>query len=195
MCVTAVAGITSHHLWPDRKHARARKVRVDLTDQQNHLAREVVARVDIVLLRATTMAIGAIHTECVAEFTHDGIGTVHLSVRRENLQADTGSLRERPITERVAAVVELLWCHGLGLHAAAMAGEAIHFVIPGREHTVTALKARVDEPHYADHLARRVLLVIAVARHVPLYVTVRALYAECFVEELHDERDVRVWRQ
>src|SRR4029453_9499937 len=126
---------------------------------------------------------------------HEGIGTVHGSVRREHLQADTGSLRERPITERVAAVVELLWCHGLGLHAAAMAGEAIHFVIPGREHTVTARKARVDEAHHADHLARRLLLGIAVGRHVALYMTVRALYAECFVEELHDERNVRVWRQ
>src|SRR5262245_48469071 len=51
MCVATVAGITGHHLRPDRKDARAREVRIDLPHQQNHLARVVLARVDVVLLR------------------------------------------------------------------------------------------------------------------------------------------------
>src|SRR4029434_3407332 len=83
----------------------------------------------------------------------------------------------------------------LRLHGSAMAREAIHFVIPGREQTVGARKAGIDDADHADHLARGLLLGVVVGRHVALYMTVRALYAECFVEELHDERDVRVWRQ
>src|SRR5262249_60378034 len=110
-------------------------------------------------------------------------------------QADAGPLREWPIAERVAAVVELFRCHGLWLYASAMAREAIHFVIPGREHTVAARKARINDAHHADHLARHLLLGIAIGSEVPFLMTVRALYAQRFVEVEHDERDVRVCRK
>src|SRR5678816_3423583 len=76
-----------------------------------------------------------------------------------------------------------------------MTREAIHFVIASREHTVAARKAGVDDAHHADHLARRLFLVIAVGGHVPLYMAIRALYAQGLIEAGHDEGHVRVRRK
>src|SRR5262245_20761698 len=119
-----MAGIAGHDLRSRREDARTREVRVDLTDQHDHLAREVLSRVDVGLVRpAAAMTIGAMHVQRVAEFTHERIRTVHGSAWRKNPQTDGRCLREWPITQRVSAVVEFLWGHGLGLHASAMARE------------------------------------------------------------------------
>src|SRR5215471_4465216 len=99
MCVTAVAGVAGHQLRSDWKHSGTWKVRVDLSDQHDHLARHVLPRVDIILLRSAAMAIGAIHGQRVAELTHEGIRTMHWRVRGQKLQADTGPLREWPVAE------------------------------------------------------------------------------------------------
>ena len=76
-----------------------------------------------------------------------------------------------------------------------MAGEAIHFVIPVREHAVAARKARINDAPHPNHLARHVLLGIAFRSKVLLQVTVRALHAQSFIEAAHDERDIGVCRE
>jgi len=50
MRVAAMAGVAGDFLGSNREHASAREIRVDLARQQDHLAGNVLARVDVELL-------------------------------------------------------------------------------------------------------------------------------------------------
>src|SRR5689334_613625 len=109
MGVAAVAGPARYFLLAYREDSRARKVGIDLPDQHDHLTGDVLTRVQVKFLRLSpTVAIIAVHIERVPKLAHEGIGAVDVRVRRQQLETDPGPLLRRRISQRVAAVVELL---------------------------------------------------------------------------------------
>ena len=181
-------GLISH--W---EGARAGKIRVDLAHQQNHPARDFLARV---LVRfewlAGAVAVTAIHLERVAEIVHHGSFAVNPRIRRKHLQIHSRRYGRRRRAERFVAIEELRGRFHLRLDASAVAGEAIHFVIPGGKNARSGREEWIDLPHHCDHLARGFLFGIRIARKIALLVTVRALDPQRLAEILHHKADVRV---
>ena len=163
---------------------------IDLPDQHNHLARNILPRIQVPLLRlSAAVTIVAVHPERVAELAHEGVRTVNMRLHRQQLQTDAGDLGWGRIPQRITPVVELAGRHCLRLHVTAMACRAIDFVVAIRENAGAAWKAGVDQPHHRDHLARDFLLGILVGGEIALHVTMRALHTKSLVEALHDEPD------
>src|ERR1041385_8627585 len=87
--VAAVARVAGHDLRSRGEDTRVREVRVDLTHHHDHLARDVLARVDVDLLTlVAAMTVGTIHVKRIAEVTHERIVAVDWSAGRKKLQID-----------------------------------------------------------------------------------------------------------
>src|SRR6476660_5464546 len=93
MRIAPMAGVAGYFQVPHREDTGARKICIDLPHQHNHLARDVLARIDVRLQRSsTTVAVAAVHVERVAEFAHERICAVYMRVRRQQLETDSGPL-------------------------------------------------------------------------------------------------------
>src|SRR5262245_29874824 len=72
MRIAAVTCPAGHGLFSVRTNARAREIRVDLTDQQNHVAGDVLPWIRLRFKRpAATVTKRAVDAERVAEHVHD----------------------------------------------------------------------------------------------------------------------------
>ena len=188
-----MAGPARDGLISNREGARAGEIRIDLADQENHPARDFLAGVVVGFeWFAGAMAVTAIHFERVAEVVHDGSFAVNPRIGGKHLQIHSRCDGWRRRAERFVAVEELSGGFRLRLDASAVAGEAIHFVIPGGKNARSGREEWIDLPHQCDHLARDFLLGIGVAREVALLVAVRALDSQRLAEVLHREADVRI---
>lgn len=107
--ITAVASVAGNLLLTHGKNAGTWKLLVDLPHEQDHLARDVFARVRVRLLGPpAAMAICAVHVERVAKFTHERFRAMNARLHRHDFQTDAGPLRRGRRAHRVGPVIEFL---------------------------------------------------------------------------------------
>src|SRR5437773_2393273 len=84
--VAAVACPAGYRLIAHGEDASAGKIRIDLPHQHDHLARDILPRVDVYFLRPSpAVTVVAVHVERVAELAHQRVRTVYVRVRRQQL--------------------------------------------------------------------------------------------------------------
>src|SRR5216117_341110 len=84
--IAAVACPAGYRLIPHGEDARAGKIRIDLAHQHDHLARDILPRVDVYFLRPPpAVTVVAVHAERIAELAHQRVRTVYVRVRRQQL--------------------------------------------------------------------------------------------------------------
>src|SRR5262245_3004612 len=99
MRLAAMARPAGDLLLANRKNTCSGKLRIDLPHQQDHLARNILTRIEIPFLRlSAAMTIVTVNAQCVTELAHQGIRTVHVGIRRQQLQTDSRRLRRRRVT-------------------------------------------------------------------------------------------------
>jgi len=84
MCIAAMARPAGDLLVANRKNSCTGKLRIDLPHQHDHLARNILTRIEVPFLRlSTAMTIVTVHAQRVTELAHKGVRTVHVGVGRQ----------------------------------------------------------------------------------------------------------------
>src|SRR5262245_25754482 len=99
MRLAAMARPAGDLLLTNRENSCTRELRIDLPHQQDHLARNILTRIEVPFLRlSAAMTIVTVNAQRVTELTHQGIRTVHVGVGRQQLQTDSRCLRGRRVS-------------------------------------------------------------------------------------------------
>src|SRR5262249_2071309 len=84
MRLAAMARPAGNLLLASRKNTCTGKLRIDLPHQQDHLARNILTRIQVPFLwLSAAMTIVTVNAQCVTELAHQRICTVHVGVGRQ----------------------------------------------------------------------------------------------------------------